>query len=82
MGDTEFRMTAEAGDAETYGTYEEAYGAMTAVAKQDIATQGEENARDSGALHPYGYSIEIFRDGEDATENWKHNYPNKPLALD
>ncbi|MGC5266655.1 hypothetical protein ACPXCO_37210 [Streptomyces cyaneofuscatus] len=81
MGDTDFRMVAEEGTIDTYDTYESAYAAMTEAAARDIAEHGEGNARESGARHPYGYSIEILRDGEDITENWKHNYPDKPLAL-
>ncbi|MFB6984588.1 hypothetical protein [Streptomyces sp. NPDC056304] len=81
MGDTEFRMVAEEGDIETYGTYESAYAAMTEAAARDIDKHGEENARESGALHPYGYSIELLRDGEDITHEWKSKHPDKPLAL-
>ncbi|MCX4826308.1 hypothetical protein OG883_45840 [Streptomyces sp. NBC_01142] len=81
MNTTEFRMVAEEGSIETYATYESAYATMTQAAVRDIAEHGEENARDSGALHPYGYSIEILRDGEDITHAWESNSPDKPLAL-
>lgn len=81
MKATEFRMVAEEGNIETYGTYESAYAAMTQAAERDIAEHGEASARESGALHPYGYAIEILRDGEDITHAWKSNAPDKPLAL-
>ncbi|WP_416972530.1 hypothetical protein [Streptomyces sp. 4F14] len=81
MGD-EFQLEGEsAGTLGTFEDYDAAFAAMKAAAAEDIEEHGETEARESGALTPYGYSIQVYEDGENITETWKNNRPHKPLHL-
>jgi hypothetical protein len=79
---TEFWLVCETGDIEEFDAYEDAYEALTAAVKRDIAQHGEETARESGVIHPYGYTINVMREGQDVTQDWLINEPYKPLSVD
>ncbi|MEU6357581.1 hypothetical protein ABZ896_51190 [Streptomyces sp. NPDC047072] len=79
---TEFWLVCETGDIEEFDTYEDAYEALTAAVARDIKEHGEETARESGVIHPYGYTINVMREGRDVTEDWERNQPYKPLSVD
>ncbi|WP_405542726.1 hypothetical protein OG478_13620 [Streptomyces phaeochromogenes] len=78
---TEFRMVCETGDIEPFDDYHDAYEALTAAVKRDVEEHGEETARESGVIHPYGYTINVMRDGRDVTDDWTWNEPHKPLSM-
>ncbi|HEY8983372.1 MAG TPA: hypothetical protein VIU15_27810 [Streptomyces sp.] len=78
---TEFWLVCEAGDIQDFDDYYDARDALKAAVKRDIATHGEEAARTSGVFHPYGYTINVVRDGSDVTEDWERNEPDKPLSM-
>ncbi|MEU6379604.1 hypothetical protein [Streptomyces sp. NPDC046909] len=79
---TEFWLVCETGDIEEFDTYEAAYDALTAAVKRDIEQHGEETARNSGLIHPYGYTINVMREDRDVTQDWLINEPHKPLSID
>lgn len=81
MSSTEFRMVCESGDIDTYDTYDEAFAAMESAVRRDIAERGEEDARASGVMHPYGYSIQVVHDGEDVTQDWLIHELSKPIDM-
>ncbi|MGW7521792.1 hypothetical protein ACWGJ2_40130 [Streptomyces sp. NPDC054796] len=73
----EFWMVCETGDIETFDDYE----ALTSAVERDIEKHGEETARESGVIHPYGYTIHVMRNGRVATEDWEREEPHKPLSM-
>ncbi|MFG2785729.1 hypothetical protein ACGFY7_48920 [Streptomyces prunicolor] len=83
---TEFHVVCESGDItpfDTYeDTYEDAYDALKSAVRRDITEHGEETARESGVVHPYGYTINVLRDGRDVTDDWTWNEPYRPLSID
>ncbi|WP_416969415.1 hypothetical protein [Streptomyces sp. 4F14] len=79
---TEFWLVREDGDIESFDSYDAAFEKLTAAVKRDIAEHGEEDARESGVLHAYGYSITVMRGGTDVTQDWRNNEPCKPLSMD
>lgn len=46
-----------------------------------MTSHGKQEARDSGVSSPYGYSIEVWEDGENITQTWQNNRPHQPLSL-
>jgi hypothetical protein len=78
---TEFQVVCESGDITPFDTYEDAYDALKSAVQRDIKEHGEETARESGVIHPYGYTINVLRDGRDVTDDWTWNEPHKPLSM-
>ncbi|MGW0572938.1 hypothetical protein [Streptomyces tauricus] len=78
---TEFWMVCENGDIEPFDSYHGAYEALASAVKRDVEEHGEETARESGVIHPYGYTITVMRDGRDVTDDWTWNEPDKPLSM-
>ncbi|MCA1217391.1 hypothetical protein [Streptomyces sp. 8L] len=78
---TEFRVVCETGDIEQYDDYHDAWAALATAVKRDIEEHGEETARESGVIHPYGYTINVVCGGSDITEDWARSEPYKPLDM-